>query len=62
MKSPNKVTEMLSLILSETRMLVKENYKQKMLTFMQNSDGKKISHLTTEAIADCPLCYILRVK
>lgn len=25
------------------------NYKQNMLTFMQNLVGKKISHLTTEA-------------
>ena len=44
----------IKLIISGVWMLVKKNYKQRMLTFMQNSVRKNISHLRTEAIVQFP--------
>lgn len=44
----------IKLIISGVWMLVKKNYKQRMLTFMQHSVRKNISHLRTEAIVQFP--------
>lgn len=49
---------LLSFVVPETKMHVKEKYKQRMLTFIQNSDEQKKIILTKETIVHLvPLCY-----